>query len=163
MPYANREKAGWAASWVGKEGPARTCKCWEILRLLPGKSKSTLYLYRSIRYCRSDMHPCPSLHFFFLFNIYSKVLCDVGALRYTTFLYSHNPAYRCLSRVPECVFACGRINVWLLMIVDTRDTVPYHSSCTMGCSWSQPTTLKASILIWNRDVLSRTSLEGHRL
>lgn len=92
------------------------------------------------------------------------MLCDVGAHRWTKFLYSHNPAYRCLSRVPECVSVWGKKNVWLLMIVDTRDTVPYHSSCTIGCSWSQPTTtLKASILIWDSDVLPGTSLEGHVL
>ena len=48
----------------------------ETLRLLPGKSKSTLYLYRSVQYCRSDMPVLP-----FLLNIYSKMLCDVGALR----------------------------------------------------------------------------------
>lgn len=56
--------------------------------------------------------------------------------------FSHHPAYRCFSRVPVCVCVCGK--VWLLMTVDTRDTVPYHSSCTMGCSWGWP-TMKTSI------------------
>lgn len=56
--------------------------------------------------------------------------------------FSHHPAYRCFSRVPVCVCVCGKVR--LLMIVDTRDTVPYHSSCTMGCSWSRP-TMKTSI------------------
>lgn len=101
---------GWMSSFLSgegrKEGPARTCKCWEILRLLPGKSKSTLYLYRSIRYCRSDMHPCPSLHFFF-FLIYTQRCCVTlvlfGIRRFFIATILHTDA------CPECQSVCLRV------------------------------------------------------
>lgn len=123
-----------------RQGEDMHIRCWEIPKLLPGKSKSTLSLYRSIQYCRSRMHPCLSFHFFL--HIYTQRCCVMLVLFGEWRFFSHHPAYGCFSRVPVCVCVCGKVR--LLMIVDTRDTVPYHSSCTMGCSWSRP-TMKTSI------------------
>lgn len=104
------------SSFLSGEGRKEGRACEDMQMLGNPKTPSRqvqIYLVlvslHSVLSLRHASLPVPT--FFFLFNIYSKVLCDVGALRYTTFLYSHNPAYRCLSRVPECVFACGRINV----------------------------------------------------
>lgn len=149
MPYANCEKAGEAASWVGKEGwrapcPGRVRTCTSDAE----KSQNSFQASQNLpclciapfgTVAPRRILACPS---FFFLHIYTQRCCVMLVLLGEWRFFSHHPAYRCFSRVPVCVCVCGKVR--LLMIVDTRDTVPYHSSCTMGCSWSRP-TMKTSI------------------
>lgn len=134
----------------GKKGDERTCAAqagWghahPMLRnpKTPSRQVKIYLVFVSLHSVLSLQDASLPVLPFFL-HIYTQRCCVMLVLFGEWRFFSHHPAYGCFSRVPVCVCVCGKVR--LLMIVDTRDTVPYHSSCTMGCSWSRP-TMKTSI------------------